>query len=250
MRPALWKITKINAVHVENTEFSDHIGAKPVRIDLLVTDCNKTKYILEIQLYVDKYMLNRNLIYTARILSRQLESGEDYSKVTPVVMINITDYLLFDEKDAPSFYNVGNLILKGTDYVFSDDLSFFFVELPKFRKQKRSISPTALELWLDYFLEYKDEKKRRELAEMSAAIQAFDKAYNQLLMDDETWIQYELERRSIEAYHTGIRTAIEEAEPAIIAEMAKNLLKLKLDKETICKSTGLDLETIEKLENE
>ncbi len=262
------QIAKINKVRSEDTEFGSYAGAKAIRIDLLVTDCNGNIFIIEIQLYVDYYMMKRNIVYVSRIIERQLESGDGYSKIKPVVMINIADFLLFNEADVPDFYNMANLTIKGTDYVISDDLTFFFVELPKFIKRRQADRPTELEIWLTYFLNYEDEAKRKELIEMNAAIGAFDKVYERMQDDDETWFKYEAERRSIEAHQTSIQTAIDQAMPDIIEqakpiiieqakpiiieqankETALKLLSLDVDINVILASTGLSKECIEDLQ--
>ncbi len=274
-RPHIISIEKVQA---EDADMGEFIGAKAIRIDLLVTDCNKCKYIIEIQLYADIYMMKRNLVYISRIINRQLMGGDLYSALKPVVMINIADYILFDQNEVPDYYNVGNLLLKGTDYIFSEDLTFFFVELPKFNEGVRS-NNKELDQWLNYFINYEDEYKRKELSEMNAAIKSFEEEYLHLQDDDEVWFKYEAERRSIEAYMSGIQSAIEAAKPQIIeaakpqiieaakpqiieaakpqiAEeaaqkeklaIARNMLELKLDIDTICAVTGLTKETIEKL---
>ncbi len=277
-------ITQIEKVQAEDTDLGEYNGAKAIRIDLLVTDCNKSKYIIEVQLYTDLFMMKRNLVYISRIINRQLDSGDMYSKLKPVVMINIADFILFDERYVPNYYNVGNLTLKGTNYIFSHDLTFFFVELPKFKRalqssEKSQSDNIELDQWAEYFMDYKDELKRKELSNMNAAIQSFEDEYTHMQESDDVWFKYEAERRSIEAYMAGILSAIEEAKPQIIEaakpqiieaakpqiieaakpqiiqetrlqeklSTARNMLNLKLDIETICAVTGLDKDVVEKI---
>ncbi len=52
------EITKIDKVQAEDADLGEHYGAKAIRIDLLVTDCLQQKYIVEIQLYTDLYIVS------------------------------------------------------------------------------------------------------------------------------------------------------------------------------------------------
>ncbi len=202
-RPA---ITKINEVRAEDSDFGDSVDSKLIRIDLLVTDSEGCKYIIEVQLYYDLHMIKRNLVYVSRMIERQLEVGENYLNLKPVVMINITDFSVFDDSVTSDYYNVASLMLHGSHRIISGDLTLFFVELPKFVKAAK---PSPLELWLEYFINYEDKEKRKELSAMSKVINAFDKAYEKIQSDDDAWYKYEFERRNREAYITGMMTAKE-----------------------------------------
>ncbi len=237
-------ITRIEKVQAEDADLGQYTSAKAIRIDLLVTDCNKSKYIIEVQLYTDLFMMKRNLVYISRIINRQLDSGDMYSKLMPVL----------------------------------------FVELPKFKRTLLSNETSqseniVLDQWVEYFMNYEDDIKRKELSEMNAAIKSFEEEYKHLQENDDTWFKYEAERRSIEAYMSGILSAIEDAKPQIIEaakpqiieaakpqiieaakpqiieetklqeklSTARKMLTLDLDIDTICVVTGLDKETVENI---
>ena len=120
-----------------------------------------------------------------------------------------------------------------------------FIEIPKFEK-KNPEANTKLEQWL-WLLAGREEKlemARKKNKEIDKAIDIID----QMSMDEKEWNLYISRQRAIWDYNTGMRTAREEGAKLEKLEIAKNMLKEKVDIQIIVKVTGLTKEEIEKLE--
>ena len=121
-----------------------------------------------------------------------------------------------------------------------------FIEIPKFEKKNPGAN-TKLEqwLWLLAGREDKLEMARKNNKEIDKAIDII----NQMSMDEKEWNLYISRQRAIWDYNTGMRTAkeegIEEGAKLEKLEIAKNMLKEKVDLQIIAKVTGLTKEEIE-----
>ncbi len=115
------------------------------RLDIRVT-INKTKIVnIEIQLCDNKDTKQRTELYGSRLISEQVGRGDQYQELKPVILINILNYNLLKVPDyATKSVTVAD---KHRDYIITDDITYWFIELPKFRKSKPRLA-NALEGWL------------------------------------------------------------------------------------------------------
>ena len=93
---------------------------------------------------------NKRVLYNAaKAYSLQLERGQGYSRLRPVIALTITDFVLFPERDRPlSHYQ----LLDQEDYLlYGDDIQLIFVELPKFTKTLENLE-TLADQWM-FFLQ-------------------------------------------------------------------------------------------------
>ncbi len=70
---------------------------KPSILDVKATDDSGTIYKIEIQSTGNAEFIHRSLYYWARTYSAQLEIGEKYGLLHPVICINIVDFLLIEK---------------------------------------------------------------------------------------------------------------------------------------------------------
>ncbi|MDY7003574.1 MAG: PD-(D/E)XK nuclease family transposase [Cyanobacteriota bacterium] len=73
------------------------------------------------------------LYNAAKAYSTQLDSGEDYTLLNPVIALTITDFEMFSGLDKI----ISRFLLKEKDYLIDYpvyDIELVFVELPKFTK--------------------------------------------------------------------------------------------------------------------
>ena len=69
-----------------------------------ITEDNQT-VIIEIQLQGNQYFIRRSLYYWANSYSSLLNKSENYTKLSPVISINVLDFVLFNDiKDFHSCY--------------------------------------------------------------------------------------------------------------------------------------------------
>ncbi len=201
-------------------------------------------------------MIKRSLYYWSKLYSEQLNEGEDYSLLKRTICINILNFKYLKTRMFHSVYRMKEI---HTNEELSDIEEIHFIEIPKledgsdekdmlvawieFLKNPESEKVRSLEMSVDEIREAKDElikmsndDTQRELYEMRAKTLR-DKI--DALNEAEKGIKKE--RRGQKGIEEGIKEGIEKGEKNKAIEIAKSLINLGLDKESIAKSTGLDL---------
>lgn len=87
---------RITDLAYENTELvKDRLEGKTGRLDLSVITIQGERINIEIQVQYQNDMPERILYYWAKTYFSQLQSGENYSHLTPTIFISILNYPLF-----------------------------------------------------------------------------------------------------------------------------------------------------------
>ena len=244
----------ITAVEIKNTDLNNgYIEDKFSRLDVKATTSNNEIINIEIQLKNEYNMIKRSLFYWSKLYSEQLNEGEDYSVLKRTICINILNFKYLKTRKFHSGYRLKEIY---SNEELTDVAEIHFIEIPKleegtdekdmlvawieFLKNPESEKVRSLEMSIDEIREAKDELIRmsnddtqRELYEMRAKT-----------LKDKISALNEAERKGIKK---GRQEGIKEGEKSKAIEIAKSLINKGLDKETISKSTGLDLNEIEKL---
>ena len=252
----------ITAVEIKNTDLNKgYIEDKFSRLDVKATTSNNEIINIEIQLKNEYNMIKRSLFYWSKLYSEQLNEGEDYSVLKRTICINILNFKYLKTRKFHSGYRLKEIY---SNEELTDVAEIHFIEIPKleegtdekdmlvawieFLKNPESEKVRSLEMSIDEIREAKDELIRmsnddtqRELYEMRAKT-----------LKDKISALNEAERKGIkkgrqEGIKEGLQKGIQEGEKSKAIEIAKSLINIGLDKETISKSTGLDLNEIEKL---
>ena len=100
-------------------------------IDVKARDKNGKTYIIEMQVSEPDGMDKRLLYYASKEYSQQIESGELYSKLNPVIFIGIFDFRFTKGNKYLSHHAVCD-VENGERTI--KDMDFYFIELPKFKK--------------------------------------------------------------------------------------------------------------------
>ena len=246
----------ITEVEIKNTDLNKgYIEDKFSRLDVKATTNNNEIINIEIQLKNEYNMIKRSLYYWSKLYSEQLNEGEDYSLLKRTICINILNFKYLKTRMFHSVYRMKEI---HTNEELSDIQEIHFIEIPKledgsdekdmlvawieFLKNPESEKVRSLEMSVDEIREAKDElikmsndDTQRELYEMRAKT-----------LRDKISALNEAERKGIKK---GREEGIEEGKKNKAIEIAKSLINLGLDKESIAKSTGLDLCEVEKLMN-
>lgn len=127
-----------------------------------------TRVHVEVQVLMDEYMVNRSLYYWGRIYSRELEKGNLYGDLSPVITINLLDFNQFPQYQ--TYINTYHITNDDTHDILTNHLEMHFIELKKIhisdiKKLKRS------ERWIAYFSPNFTDQERRSLAMSDTAIQ-------------------------------------------------------------------------------
>ena len=108
----------------------------------------------------EKNIEERSLVYPSRLISEQLQAGEEYTKLNKAIFIGILDFeyykrnsynniarLRFDEIEEEYYVDMG---YKVQDELATKYIEMHYIELPKKNKKKPDIR-TKLDEWLWLF---------------------------------------------------------------------------------------------------
>ena len=238
----------ITEVKIKNTDLNKgYIEDKFSRLDVKATTSNNEIINIEIQLKNEYNMIKRSLYYWSKLYSEQLNEGEDYSLLKRTICINILNFKYLKTRMFHSVYRMKEI---HTNEELSDIEEIHFIEIPKL--EDGSDEKDMLVAWIE-FLKNPESEKVRSL-EMS--VDEIREAKDELIKmsnDDTQRELYEMRaktlRDKISALNEAERKGIKKGEKNKAIEIAKSLINLGLDKESIAKSTGLDLWEVEKLMN-
>jgi predicted transposase/invertase (TIGR01784 family) len=249
----------IREIEILNPYLAPRIrGVKDTYLDVKATINDDTSIIIEMQVLNVEGFEKRILYNAAKAYSNQLDVGEDYTELQPVIALTITDFDMFPELNQL----ISRFILKEktylTDYSIYD-IELVFVELPKFQKQLAELA-TITDKWL-YFL--KTARKLDVVPPVMEEVPAIKKAFaiaNQANLSREELDDFEHheifihdQRNAIkkgikQGLEQGIKQGIEQGKLEAKLEIAKQLLNV-LDDDAISQTTGLSREQVSGLRN-
>lgn len=114
-------------------------------LDILARDRSGTQYHIEMQLVGFKELPKRFLYYLARTYSSQLQIGDDYDKLSPVISIIILNDVMFP--GLSGYHHVFQMREITQGKVFCDDIEIHVIELPKFEKRPKELD-NGCDQWL------------------------------------------------------------------------------------------------------
>jgi len=117
-------------------------------LDIRARDQSGRQFNVEMQMAAHPGLRGQFLYYWARLYGGQLQSGEEYETLEPVISICFLDGLLFPETDR--FHLPFRIWEPQTRLTFTDHLAIHLFQLPNFTKGSKQLSD-PLDLWL-YFL--------------------------------------------------------------------------------------------------
>ena len=230
--------------------------------DVYCTDEKDNNFIVELQRSPQRYFKDRSIYYTSFPIQEQSKKGDWDYRLTKIYFIGILEFSFDDlrlkkNREDTKYLSKVQLYDCEEKEVFYDKLTYYYLEMPKFRKSEEELS-THLDYWLYYLNNLADitkipEKlKQDELLEEAFGVAEFlaldkDKqfAYQQDLKarwDNRACLDFAKETGMEE----GIKEGMEKGEKKKALEIAKSLLDI-LDNETIAIKTGLKIEEVENL---
>lgn len=125
--------SEITSVRIENPfSIKEFINDKESIIDIRAKDQSGKTYNIEMQTQSDPNFSSRSLFYWSRLYSRQINHGDKYNLLHPVICINILDFNLFSELQKS--HNCFVIKEKDTNLEYNDHFSIHYIELPKVTK--------------------------------------------------------------------------------------------------------------------
>jgi predicted transposase/invertase (TIGR01784 family) len=133
------------------------------------------KFIIEVQNLEEKFFKNRCLFYSTFPIQAQAKPGNKWNfKLDPMVVICVMNFV-FEDSDPEKIISQVTLLEKETGEIFDDTLTFWYLEMPKFRKKLEDVNG-RLDQWffaLNHLF---------KLKEMPLSLQG-DSVFNKLFME-------------------------------------------------------------------
>lgn len=240
-------------VEQESDLYKLTIDQKPGRLDVQATIDDGKIIDIEMQVKDEKNIEQRTLYYGSRIISGQLERGEKYKQIKPVILINILNFNIFNVEE---YHTQTITVLKEhKEYEVLKEVTYHFIELPKFRKAKPELK-NMLECWLALIDNQKGglvqmaEEKEKIIKEAKKEVEEIinAKELKEILeyrwsaqLDENSRIGNAMEEGLEKGMKKGIKQGIEQN----LKKIAKEMLKENIDLETIMKCTKLSKKDLE-----
>ena len=246
-------------------------------IDVLCTDQNGVRYVVEMQVARNGGFEKRAQYYAAKVYIDQIDKGGEYSNLKEVIFLAITEYVMFPDK--PDYLSEHVTLDKKTGEHDLKDFSYTFIELPKFTKELSELE-TGIERWCYFFKHASIPEDVNKMLEHTKdlvienayhALEAHNWTKNELMyyneiakkkMDiaaRESYVKNEaraearaeaLAEGKAEGRAEGKAEGIEEGARLARIEMAKTLLKFGFDNQQILNMTGLSKEELASLQQD
>ncbi len=240
--------------------------------DIYCTDEKDNHFIVELQRVKQKYFKDRSLYYTSFPIQEQSKKGNWDYRLKKIFFIGILEFEMEEHKNSKNYLTKVKLCNIDTKEIFYDKLTYYYLEMPKFKKQEEELS-NHLDYWLYYLNnlsylnkipeKFKKDKVIREafnIAEFLALDKDRQFVYQQNLKarwDNQNVLDYAKEEAEKKGLEKGIKEGIKEGmqkgkiegEKQKAIEIAKKLLLKDLDIETIINLTDLSVEEIKQLKD-
>ncbi|NEW60327.1 PD-(D/E)XK nuclease family transposase [Sulfurovum sp. bin170] len=232
--------------------------------DVYCTDEKSNNFIVELQRSPQRYFKDRSVYYTSFPIQEQSKKGDWDYRLTPIYFIGILEFAFDDmrlkkSKDDNRYITKVQLFDCDKREVFYDKLTYYYIEMPKFRKKEEELA-NHLDYWLYYLnnlsttTKIPEILKKDELLEDAFGVAEFlalDKdeqfTYQQDLKarwDNKACLDFAKEMALEEGEEIGKKKGEEIGQREAKMKIARELLDV-LDIETISLKTGLSIKEIE-----
>lgn len=156
---------------------------KETLLDVKARDQAGREFIVEMQVEKQSYFAQRTTYYTSKAYASQLKTGESYLNLKPVIFLGLLDFNIFEGENPISCH----LILNKENQAHEiKELSFNFIELPKFNKIENQLN-SLVDQWLYFFKEAPNLKLVPESVQTKGLKAAYEVA------EQHNWSDKELE---------------------------------------------------------
>ncbi|MDD4929804.1 MAG: Rpn family recombination-promoting nuclease/putative transposase [Gallionella sp.] len=222
-------------------------GMKDTFVDVKAILASGKHVIIEMQVLNVAGFEKRILHNAAKQYATQLQKGEDYTLLNPVIALTFTDFSMFD--DSAEYISRFRLVERNRFIEYGDDVELIFVELPKFTLELQNLH-SIQDKWI-YFI--KNAGSLEYIPDNLASDPCINEAFTQIneaaMTREELEIQFKrrdfiiMQRGSLMLAETrGMEKGMEKARE----EVARKLLDI-LDDATIADKTGLSVDQVRQL---
>ena len=158
--------------------------SKRARFDIFVRAADGRIFHIEIQNARKRDFMKRCFYYTASDYATQLQHGEHYERLEPVIFIGIMNFNMFGNYEHPeNWHTIHRLMNTATHESNFKDVELHMIELPLLRRYIENGGMKLeheIEEILCYFARIGDEKLMEEIAERNSVVsdlRAFERLY-------------------------------------------------------------------------
>lgn len=239
-------------------------GMKDTFVDVKAELDDGSRVIIEMQILNHEGFEKRVLYNAAKNYSTQLQKGEAFSLLNPMIALTLTDFVMFQDNKA--LMHCFKLLEKERFIQYNDDIELIFIELPKFTKTESELQ-SVQDQWL-YFIKNasrldsvpKNLQKTLEKAFAIANEANLTREELELQHKKRDWIYIQksaielaMKQGIVQGLAQGIEQGIEQGVAQGIAqgvaqsrrEMVINAYRMNVPKATIAAITHLSLAEIE-----
>lgn len=244
----------ISVTFLKTVQDPETAAKKTSIVDILCMDEKGNHYIVEMQVAKEKGFEKRAQYYASKAYIAQANNGGEYHDLKEVIFLAIADFVMFPQKSA---FKSDHVILDKESH--ENDLkgfSFTFLELPKFNKDIEQLS-NMTEKWA-YFFKHAESTSPEDMEKLIGSDEIIEKAYQvlesigwndeELLTYNQTE-KYENIQRAIMAqqFDDGEKEGMKKGRLEEKMNIARNMLKKKIDYLAIAEVTGLSVEQIKNI---
>lgn len=227
--------------------------------DLYCTSKSGERILIEVQKAKQNYFKDRSLYYSSFLIQEQAQQGVWDFELAAVYTVGILDFVFSDHaKEKEKLFHRVQLKDQNCN-VFYEKLTYFYLELPKFKKEAHQLE-NKFEKWLYIFrhlhklqerpteLQERVFKKLFKVAEIAKFSNEERKAYEESvkIYRDITNV---VNTAKMEGREEGRKEGREEGKKEGIEEIIKAGLKEGASIELLSKLTGLSVQAIQKIKN-
>jgi len=242
------------SIEILNTEL---IGRpykdKRVHVDLIVELEDKTKIGIEINTDVNQEIINRNIYYICKNMSKDLIPNEKYKELNKHIQINM-DFKGKHKKPILKY----SLIEEETREKLTDVIEIIRIDIPYYVREcyNKDISKLDKLTKLLGLFGIEDKELAETLCKGDKSMEKIMKRIEKYNDDEDVIGAYDFDEkmefiaasREREARKNGIEEGIEQGSEQKQIDIAKNMLNRNTDIEFISEVTGLTIEQIQNLD--
>ena len=232
---------------LEKDLMDDKVGILDIKAEI-----NKnTNVDIEMQIIDKKNSAKRILFYCAKLFIKSLKSGKDYNSLKKTISILIADYELDELKEVRKYITKWNIREEDcSKIILTDAMEIYIIEIGKFKKYQGTERYKELDSWIKFI-------ENPEVIDMSnKEIVMAKKVLDEISQDEherylaEMREKYILDQNATEAagYDKGLKEGHEKGVEEGKKEIAKKMLKEKLDLGLIEKVTNISKEELKKMQ--
>ncbi len=225
-------------------------GMKDTFVDVKAELDDGSHVIIEMQVLNTEGFEKRVLYNAAKKYAAQLQKGDAYSLLNPVIALTITDFVLFD--DMSGMISRFKLLEKKELIEYTDDIELIFIELPKFTKAEDELDG-ILDKWI-YFIKNAgrlDYVPKNMDAELEHAFRIANEAN---FTEEELELQHRkkdfvyMQKSSIDlAKRQGLEQGLEQGIEQGLEQVVMKSSQAGMNVELIVQITGLSAEKIKEI---